>query len=973
MAVKKNQEEKGSAIIIALLVMVLLLGFVALAVTRTTNETVASSNDAAESRAFEAAQASLETMTRNFDKIFETKLTADSDDLARIISQKPPGFDTGYTFEQGITRYPDATSKPVQVVLTGSQYQGLTALRDEWKIETLAKDNSNGVQVALRRRFFNNRIPIFQFGIFYDDDLEFHPGPRFDFGGRVHSNGSLFLMAQDGLYFSSKVTAVGEIFTDVARNGFGYSKWGEKVFIKDASGTDVQLKSTMGSVVKSPTNGSPVFDTTDMPTVYKNDNWTSNQNQFQGNLLNHQKSLDLPIRISSKIDENPLDYIELIKRGKNVKDLFNNGTGTVTSPNIVPVTTTTADADITSTERYYNKTGIRVTLADSKAKLPGCATATGAATTNPCGVCLNGKADGSAGTAESDGSRGYQPLAMTGTPSYQATRLNGNRFYAGNEIWIKVEIVGIIPATNTYAEPRDITKDFLSLGLTEPAPLATGKFLITSPATYYLNGIDSRSIIKMQRFAMDGVQLPGNTNYSHYYSWDSIGYNIALTDDCTNSTYTSGCSTSIDSNFSDNAAHRIPATVDGSTRYRRIAAFPINMFDTREGLFYEDQSSGKTVFNPTGSTNYGTTNVPWAGVMSLIDIDVANLREFLTNKTWDGKFPGGLKSTDIPSANGWVLYLSDRRGDFDFDGEYDMEDIYGNNDCQVQPGENINNNKVGGLDYLDTAGLCPKGNLGTGEAARYVSNGAANINAPSTSIGGLLNPWNSHAPSALAATLEHKFYRRGFRLINGQTLPGIYDSTNPANTKGFTVASENGVYVLGNYNATGISSVGTPTPSTSYLPQDTALHIPASIVSDAVTILSPSWKDSESFKSPFDLNGRTADNETFIRFAMLTGDSRSNLNGDPNQGGGDTRLSGGVHNFLRFLEKWGGNRVNYSGSLINLFNSRNNNGAFKCCNMVYSPPTRNWVFDVSFTDPDRLPPGTPFFQVLQLTGFERLD
>lgn len=107
-------DEKGSAIVIALLIMVLLLAFVALAVTRTTNETIASSNDAAESRAFEAAQASLEVMTRNFDKIFEIKLNPDSADLANVKNQIPPGFDTDYTFEQRII----PTQTPQQIVLT---------------------------------------------------------------------------------------------------------------------------------------------------------------------------------------------------------------------------------------------------------------------------------------------------------------------------------------------------------------------------------------------------------------------------------------------------------------------------------------------------------------------------------------------------------------------------------------------------------------------------------------------------------------------------------------------------------------------------------------------------------------------------------------------------------------------------------------------------------------------------------------
>ena len=65
---------------------------------------------------------------------------------------------------------------------------------------------------------------------------------------------------------------------------------------------------------------------------------------------------------------------------------------------------------------------------------------------------------------------------------------------------------------------------------------------------------------------------------------------------------------------------------------------------------------------------------------------------------------------------------------------------------------------------------------------------------------------------------------------------------------------------------------------------------------------------------------------------------------------------------LSFLEDWGGIRLNYVGSLINLFNSHNNNGSYKSSDKVYTPSVRNWVFDGTFLDPDRLPPGTPFIQ-----------
>ena len=151
-----------------------------------------------------------------------------------------------------------------------------------------------------------------------------------------------------------------------------------------------------------------------------------NQAKFQGNLLSKQKPLDLPVKLNSQYNrDNPLDYIELVKRGKNVGDMWNDGTGTVATPNVIAVTAAKADDEITEHERYYGKNGMRIALADSKAKLPGCATSTGAAVTTPCGIRLDGNADGQGTQTTTD--RGYQPRAMAGTPAYQATRLNGNR------------------------------------------------------------------------------------------------------------------------------------------------------------------------------------------------------------------------------------------------------------------------------------------------------------------------------------------------------------------------------------------------------------------------------------------------------------------------------------------------------------------------------------------------------------------
>ncbi|MEP6944992.1 MAG: hypothetical protein ABJA02_03685 [Acidobacteriota bacterium] len=954
--------EDGSAMVIALMIMILLMGFVALAVSRTNSETVSASNDESETKAFEAANASLEIMTRNFNKVFETKLTIDTTDITRINSQVPPVFDTDYIFSQNITQ----TAATKDVVMTGEFFQGLNARRDEWQLDTNARDKMTGVQVSLRRKFLNNRIPVFQFGIFYDDDLEFHPGPRFDFGGRVHSNGSIFLQAQTGLYFSSKVTSAANIFTDVSKNGSPYTNWGDNTFIKNGSGVYVQLRNTMGSVLANTVNGSP-FTSSPLPTAYKAANWTTNQNQFQGNLLAYTQPLQLPIKINSDITGLNLDLVEVIKRGKNIGDVWNDGSGTVSTPNLSAVSSTTLDDKVTAAERYYNKTGIRVSITDSKAKLPGCATTTGSAVSTACGIRLDGDTGGQ--TAGGTNHVGYQPRSMGGSPAYTATSVNGERFFTGGgtETWIKVETVVYNPATITY-DTQDITQDFLALGVTDPPPCNT-TFAITdagyntgtvpgSCTTY----VDSRSVINLQRFVVEGPNL-ADTNFLSAVGSGTTAYNYVSPGSVTSGT----CPAS--TNFSSNGdVGTIPTNQNffpagftannrvnmrnakvGSTSNRCVVPFPINMFDTREGL-YNDTSS---VFNPTSGSapGYGS-NVPWAGVMSMVDIDVRNLKTFLDG-TLDAKMPTGtpyysatghvLRGADIPQNNGWVFYVSDRRGDYDFDGEYDMEDVYGNNDGILQAGEDINGNGLLQADYAH-------------EAVKYT--GGSGLTATS-------------AAKDVAAVFDHVFYRRGVRLVNGSQPPGGYDSTTPANTKGFTFASENGVYVLGNYNATGISSVGTPTAANLYLPQG-ANDIPVSIAGDSITVLSNAWTDGGSFVYPFNLGSRAA-TETTQRFAMLSGDTITTLNASPNQGGGDLKMNGGVHNFLRFLENWGGTRLNYSGSLINLFNSHNNNGTFKCCNTVYSPPDRNWIFDASFLDVNRLPPGTPYFQNIQMTGFQRVN
>lgn len=981
-------DQSGSALVIALFVLALISVFVALVLSRTSAEASAVGNETAEGRTFYAAQGSLETMTRNFNKVFEVQLNPLPSDLNSVRNGTVPGLSGTYTFNQEV----DQTSNSSTIVLPDGPYAGLYAIQDNWRLRTTAT-NGSGTQIQLTRNVLNNRIPIFQFGIFYDDDLELFRPPLFSFGGRVHSNGNFFVSpGAAGVYFDSRVTAVGQIVTQSWRNGFTGDSSNNQTFIKNASGVNQQLFPNQGSVL----NGTPnIFASNpDMPSSTRNPNWSAQSAKFDGNLQSEVKPLKLPLKIGSQNQQ--FDLIEMVKRGKEIPttaggDLVNNA-GT-----IEPVAAATTDNSIMRAERMGNKSGIRVTLADSKAKLPGCASGVGITpVSGPCGLRLDGHKSGallttdpqnpisvSAATSAGDiglASRGYQPKPMRNVPggafNYVPTRVNGERLYTGGsrEVWIKIETVQPNPVSGGI-DTKDITQDILSLGVTEQARDLGSNFRISgydstpasssltasSPQTPASTGTDSRSVLKFQRFLIPGPSIPtGSTAYLTSFSDSGSTYNAVVRyTDADASEIAAGCVLGCNGQNADpnsnmeRFGHLKRAERGGGGAEKAVVPFPIEMFDTREGEYYDSASY------------YTAGRVTRNGVMSMIDIDVANLRRFLRGD-FDGLFPtdtpfalakgSGLTDEDIPSKGGWVMYVSDRRGDADFDGEYDMEDIYGaspGNDGTLQLGEDVNKNNILDAKYISPFSDACVGVVPDCEAPKYADE---------------LLP-------DLAAVNDHKYYRRGVRLVNGTTIPGIYDSATAANTKGFTLASENGVYVLGNYNATGVTNVPSTgnTPYDDYRPFNNNVHIPASIVSDSVTILSNAWNDSQSFSAPYDKSSLRQATETTIRFAMISGDTIATKNASPNQGGSANgeRLNGGVHNFKRFLERWSNDNLNYSGSLINLFNSHNNNGPFKCCNTVYDPPRRNWVFDSTFLDPGRLPPGTPYFQYVQTTGFQR--
>jgi hypothetical protein len=168
------------------------------------------------------------------------------------------------------------------------------------------------------------------------------------------------------------------------------------------------------------------------------------------------------------------------------------------------------------------------------------------------------------------------------------------------------------------------------------------------------------------------------------------------------------------------------------------------------------------------------------------------------------------------------------------------------------------------------------------------------------------------------------------RVSNGQQLP----------PDGLTVATELPLYVKGHFNAPDTTAGSTNTSATK----------PASLVADAITVLSPSWSDS--YSSSTSLGSRGAANDT-VNAAFLSGIVPST------QVSGTKYYSGGVENFPRFLEDWSGDTLTYNGSMVVMFPSKSSTNFWINTGTYYNAPTRKWAFDVNFLDQRKLPPGTP--------------
>lgn len=233
---KKIRSEGGftTLIFLSLLLMLTLLGVNAI-MTSTTDVDIAG-YELNSSYALYAAEAGLEKgaaeLREQYDKFGVPPITLPNDT-----------FTVGNYGVRYIVTKPGGT---VQKTLSNGAYKGLYALSDEYEIIAVASSANQKAKTTLKMTVDASVVPVYQFAVFYEGDLEIHPGPDMTLGGRVHSNSNMYLGSHNTLRIDSYTTAAGSIYHGRHPNS-GQSTGSGTVEIKDGSGVYRNMKNSDGT------------------------------------------------------------------------------------------------------------------------------------------------------------------------------------------------------------------------------------------------------------------------------------------------------------------------------------------------------------------------------------------------------------------------------------------------------------------------------------------------------------------------------------------------------------------------------------------------------------------------------------------------------------------------------------------------------------------------------------------------------
>jgi hypothetical protein len=952
----KANREKGMALVTALLVMLLIssiiVGFSYLVMTDQWMGGFTSQRQ----KAFYGAEAGMEKLTADLNNLFNQNYAPSAGEVNALttIAQNPviPGISfidpavgaagSGYT----IAFPPDGAGDPLATnhTITSGPYQGLVGLLTPYQL-TVVSQSASGAEVKLRRTVNTVGIPIFQFGIFSQTDLSFFAGPNFNFGGRVHTNGNLYLAEGDGntLTLADKVTAVGEVIRTNLSNGWNTNtNYNGTVNLLTAPGTFRAMAKTEGSLTGTLGSGANAGWTGISVSTYNSyirdgDLFTPpTANPLPGSGANGTGARALNLAIATpQLGGAPID---LIRRPVQNEQL-------------------PATAGKLGT-RYYSQASLRILISDNPADITNLPCVSAAA---PVDLSKMAQA-----VAAWPAANPYADIkakaAAAGTTLVPLGASGGGAAYnAANGYWLPAGapiITGFIKidAQFPYGVPcggaTDVTDEILALGY-------AGRNLnpVTAVVPPALPGLGAAQV---------------NPSACQDPNPNAVIRLERVRDNPSTQATLAGCGV--------NVPGAIVPTL--ATDY-----WPNVLFDPREALYRDWCPDG------TGALGVACKQNPMlGGVMQYVELDVNNLTRWFRGAI--GVNGPNTKDAAV-SPNNFTVYFSDRRGNYiaaplasgwppasptgNETGEYGFNDFVNFNaargcpDGVIDTGELLDSpNDVTQQTYGAIAGIAPYPVPPT-TAGVYTVNGLFTaMVAYSPGLPQLSANWVCANPAYVATNPKvwpgwyvvnrnearenpSLFFRRALKLFNGATI-NVGVCPNGINC-GLSISTENPVYIQGDYNAPGGAFV--------------APYSAASVVADSFTFLSDSWNDVNSFISTYDPGGRVVARAGIVQTSYRTaiGAGKGISFQQPAGTDKDMGTDGGVHNFLRYIENWGGATLNYRGSIVSLYYDRQGSGTYKCCTTVYSPPGRGYNFDTDFLTPNLLPPRTPMFRDVNTIGF----
>ncbi len=326
----KITDESGIALITSLLVLMLVSALMAGIFAAVQSDLREAATDRDQTQAYAAAHAGLEQLTAGLAELFMQDVSPEVAEINAVAANPPaiagfqylsPGGGDGFTIDYVDTNPADGTPDilPNTAITTGP-FTGFIGLITPYTMTVTARSNSGNSEVRLRRGLQTVAVPVFQFGMFSETDLSVFAGGGFRFGGRVHTNGSLFVAAQSNgdpnirVTFNDRVTAVNEIIRRFLSNG------------RDNSGTApafnnqvLMPRSTSATLVMTPASPN-MGSVVGMPGSAVNTNWmdySTGGAYFNGFVLNGRtgaRRLELPL-VSQGAQ--PIDLIRRPLRNSN--------------------------------------------------------------------------------------------------------------------------------------------------------------------------------------------------------------------------------------------------------------------------------------------------------------------------------------------------------------------------------------------------------------------------------------------------------------------------------------------------------------------------------------------------------------------------------------------------------------------------------------------------------------------------------